>query len=73
MLTEEKLANLNYRTQSNFAKGLDQRQGSGESMGVLAFDDDGVDSVALLQKESARGRPDDGHGGDSKYMNRVTL
>ena len=48
MLTEEKLATLNYRTQANFAIGMPERLASGESMGVLAFDDDGVDSVALL-------------------------
>ena len=72
MLTEEKLASLNFRTQANFAKGLPQRQASGESMGVMGFDDDGVDSVALLQNESARGRQDGSHG-DGKHMNRVTL
>lgn len=70
MLTEEKLASLNYRTQTGFAKGL--RQDSGESMGVIGFDDDGVDSVALLQRKSARGRLDGGHG-EVKHMKKVTL
>ena len=55
MLTEEKLASLNYRTQTNFNSGQRQppRRPSRESVGVLAFEDDGADSDRLIRRENS--------------------
>lgn len=40
-------------------------------MGVLGFDDDGTDSVALMQADSVRGQRENGGHTDAIPMNRV--